>query len=255
MRTISVINLKGGVGKSITSINMACCLSALGRRVLLVDNDKQGNSSKFMGVHSYDESSISDVLLLKADIDAVIAKTKHGVDVIPANMTLLKANKDVLFDTTKPQQVRLRDALNQVADQYDYCIIDNAPDINISVINALVACDDVIIPVKVDAFTFDGMAEIVEQMDDVRKYYNSKLRLAGCLVTSYRNNDVNIQGVELLKLQYGNVFESKIRWTSKVDESTFACEPIAEYSARCGAAKDYMALVKEYERGLVCGEV
>ena len=249
MRVISIINLKGGVAKSITSINMAYCLSQ-DSKVLLIDNDKQGNSTKFYGQHSYERKSLSEILLGTADIHDVIRHTDHeNLDIVPANMSLLKANRDVLLETTRPQQMRIKEALVHVESEYDYCIIDNAPDINISVVNALVATDDVIIPVKIDAFTFDGIAEIMEQMQDIRKYYNPKLNFSGCLVTSYRNNEVNNEGVQLLKHRYGKVFNTKIRWTKKVDESTFECVPIMDYSSRCGAAKDYISFTNEYKGG------
>lgn len=250
MKVISIINLKGGVGKSITSINLAYCLAQNGSRVLLLDNDKQGNSTKFYGCHSYEHKSLSEVLLGTAEIREVIKHTScEKLDIVPANMTLLKANRDVLLETTRPQHIRIKEALEHVAAEYDYCIIDNAPDINISVVNALVASDDVIIPVKVDAFTFDGIAEIMEQMQDIRKYYNPSLNFAGCLVTSYRNNDVNNEGVKALQKKYGKVYNTKIRWTAKVDESTFSGVPITDYSRRCGASKDYIQFTEEYVKG------
>lgn len=250
MKVISVINLKGGVGKSITSINLSYELAQLGKHVLLLDNDKQGNSTKYYGRHSYYHPSVSDILLNPAAVDRVIQHTDHeNLDIIPANMSLLKTNRDILLETTKPQQIRLKEALDMESDQYDYCIIDNAPDINISVINALVASHDVIIPVKVDAFTFDGIAEIMEQMQDIRKYYNPQLNFSGCLITSYRNNNVNNEGVQAVRAKYGKVYNTKIRWTDKVDESTFACVPITAYSPRCGASRDYRQLAIEYLKG------
>lgn len=250
MKVISIINLKGGVGKSITSINMSHEFTKCGKKVLLLDNDKQGNSTKHYGRHSYDLPSLSDVLMHPAAVKYAIRHTDYSdLDIIPANMSLLKANRDILLETTKPQQIRIKEALEIVSGRYDYCIIDNAPDVNISVINALVASQDVIIPVKVDAFTFDGIAEIMEQMRDIRKYYNPTLNFAGCLITSYRNNDVNNEGIKAVQAKYGKVFNTKIRWTDKVDESTFACEPITTYSPRCGASKDYRQLVIEYLEG------
>ena len=169
MKTISIINLKGGVAKTLTADSMAHVLATLhNKRVLLVDNDKQGNTSKAFGVHSYDDKSISDVLTARRlDPWEVIKKTRfENIDVMPANMTLIRANMEVLMDSTRPQQTRLRSALNTIAAEnfYDFCIIDNAPDINISTINALVASDDVIIPIKIDKYAFDGLAELKEQI-------------------------------------------------------------------------------------------
>ena len=139
MKTISIINLKGGVAKTLTADSMAHVLATFhNKRVLLVDNDKQGNTSKAFGVHSYDNKSISDVLTARRlDPREVIKKTRfENIDVMPANMTLIRANMEVLMDSTRPQQTRLRSALNTIAAEnlYDFCIIDNAPDINISTI-------------------------------------------------------------------------------------------------------------------------
>ncbi|WP_213428350.1 ParA family protein, partial [Paenibacillus dendritiformis] len=234
MQTISVINLKGGVAKTISSVNIAHILAAVhGKRVLLVDNDKQGNASKMFGLHSYDNPSIAEVMTERSpNISGIITSTPYaGLDVLPANMNLLRANLQVLLDTSRPQQTRLRNALNQVAGQYDYCIIDNAPDINISVINALVASDDVLIPVKIDKFAFDGLAELKEQIDNTREELNPGINLKGCFVTCYQRNEVNKQGEEWLHNQKDfPLFRTHIRKTEKVDESTFAAVPIIEYS-------------------------
>ena len=194
MKTISIINLKGGVAKTLTADSMAHVLATLhNKRVLLVDNDKQGNTSKAFGVHSYDDKSISDVLTARRlDPREVIKKTRfENIDVMPANMTLIRANMEVLMDSTRPQQTRLRSALNAIAEEnfYDFCIIDNAPDINISTINALVASDDVIIPIKIDKYAFDGLEELKEQIEDTRDDLNPRLRLAGCLITCFIRAD------------------------------------------------------------------
>lgn len=253
MKTISIINLKGGVAKTISAANIAHILSTVhGKRVLLVDNDKQGNISKMFGIHSYENPSIAELLTQRdANIDEIIAPTQFSaIDVIPANMTLLKANLEVLLDTGRPQQTRLRAAFKRVGD-YDYCVIDCAPDINISTINALVASDDVLIPIKIDKFAFDGLTELKEQIDNTREDLNPGLVLRGCFVTSFQNNEVNRQGETWLRAQSDYpVFATHIRRTEKVDESTFANAPILEYSRRCGAAKDYISLVNEYLGGV-----
>jgi chromosome partitioning protein len=250
MKTISIINLKGGVAKTISATNIAHILSVIhNKRVLLVDNDKQGNASKMFGLHSYDEPSVAELMTRRnANLEEIIAPTQYAnLDLIPANMTLLKANLEVMLDTTRPQQTRFRKALRSMEGEYDYCIIDNAPDINISTINALVASDDVLIPIKIDKFAFDGLAELKEQIENTKEDLNPGLCLKGCLVTCYQRNEVNRQGEEWLKTQTEYpVFDTHIRRTEKVDESTFATTPIIEYSRRCGAARDYLKFVEEY---------
>lgn len=248
MKTISIINLKGGVGKTITAANMAHILATVHeKRVLLIDNDKQGNISKMFGLHSYDDLSVTDVLMERHnDINEIIVPTRYPtLDVLPANMTLLEANA---IERGLHRQTRLQAALSGLEGYYDYCIIDNAPDLNMSTINALVASDDVLIPIKIDKFAFEGLSELLEQIENIRSGpANPGLTLRGCFVTCYQNNEVNRQGEAWLRSQDAYpVLETHIRRTEKVDESTFARIPIIEYSRRSGAARDYLALVREY---------
>lgn len=248
MKTISIINLKGGVAKTVSAINIAYTLVAVhGKRVLLIDNDKQGNTSKFFGLYNYEHDGLSELLTdKKIDVDNVIQQTAYeGLDIIVANMNLLRTNKEILMDVSRPQQTRLRKKIKKVRDQYDYCIIDNAPDINMTVVNALVASDDVIVPIKVDQFSFDGLEQIVEQIEDVSEF-NSEIRFAGCFVTMYQRSSVNQQGAELLEQQGYPMFETRIRKTVKVDEMTFTGKPLLEYAKRSTACVDYVALVNEY---------
>lgn len=249
MRVVSIINLKGGVAKTISSTSIAYILSQIYKyRVLLVDNDKQGNTTKLFNLHDEEEMSIADIMTERnIDIEDVIATTQYeNLDVIPADMRLLKANLTVIMDATRPQQFILKNALEQIDEEYDFCIIDNPPDINISVINALVASDDVMIPIKIDKFTFDGVNELIERIEEA-KQMNPKLKLQGCFVTQYSKNMVNQQGEELLNNQDKYpMFNNHIRRSIKADESTFSNLPLAGYSKRCTAAKDYIELVKEY---------
>ena len=253
MKVISVINLKGGVAKTISSINVAYILMAHhGAKVLLIDNDKQGNTSKFFGLYCYDMDSIADVLTKKDyPIGNAIQNTKYdGLDILPANMTLLRANKEILMDVSRPQQTRLKKALNSIVCDYDFVVIDNAPDLNMSVINALVASQDVIIPIKIDKFAFDGLDILIEQIEDVKEF-NPDIRIAGCIITMFQQNTVNRQGEEYLRNKLAlPVFNTAIRKTVKVDETTFAGVPLAEYASKSTAAKDYTTLVDEYLNGV-----
>jgi chromosome partitioning protein len=246
MKTISIINLKGGVSKTTTAINMAHILATEHNyKVLLVDNDKQGNTTKFFDKHN-EKINLADILTDRIeDIKPIIVKTKFdNLDIIPANMKLLSANLKLIIDTN-PREHILKTALKSVNEKYDYCIIDNAPDINISVLNALIASDEVIIPMKIDKFTFDGLDELEKQIKQA-KQINSALALKGCLITQFAKNEVNSQGEDYLQNSKYHVFRTHIRRTEKVDESTFSNKPILEHSRRCGASKDYVNFVKEY---------
>lgn len=251
MKIISIINLKGGVAKTISSVNIAHILAAVhGYKVLLVDNDKQGNASKIMNRHGYEAAGVAEVMTDRnIDTAAVIQNTDYeGLDIITANMNLLTANLTVMLDQSRPQQTRFRKALQQVAGKYDYCIIDNAPDINISTINALVASDDVLVPITIDDFSLDGLAELKEQIDNTREDLNPALCFRGCFITQYdRTSEADRQGEEYLKaLDEYPVFDTHIRRTAKMKPCTFERKPILVYSCRCGAAQDYKVFVKEY---------
>lgn len=249
MRTLNICNLKGGVGKTITAVNLAYVLAKIHKKkILLVDNDKQGNSSKFFGVHGYDHPSIADIMTGAKNANEVIRHTAYeGLNIIPANMALLVANKAVLLDAMKPQQTRIKNALASIAGGYDFAIIDNAPDENMSVINALTAGGDVIIPVKVDKFTFDGVDEMLQCVKQVKENFNPKLTFRGCVITSFRKNEVNSQGAAYMGgLSKYRLMGTKIHWSQKVDESTFASQPILAHSPRSWAARDYKKLALEY---------
>ena len=248
MKTISFINLKGGVGKTVTAINVSYLLAAEhGKRVLLVDNDQQGNSSQFFGRYSYDKPSMSDVMKRTVHAREVIQHTDYeGLDIIPSNLTLAEAERTVMLDSVVPQQIRLRECLREVKDDYDYVIIDNPPSLHMCAVNALSTSDYLIVPAVISRWTFEGIDSLLEQARKVQAYLNPQLRFLGTLMTCCRRTPSGQQGAEWLRAhaQY-QVFANYIRWTDKVDESTFTAEPIVLHSPRCGASKDYRAFVNE----------
>lgn len=256
MHTTSIISLKGGTAKTTTAVNMAYLLAVVHKkRVLLIDNDKQGNTSKtFNRYDPEDKNTVARMMLERnLDLSEIIKQTDYeGLDLITANMDLLEANLRTVVDTGRQQQTRFKKALRAVGD-YDFCIIDNAPDINMSIINALVASDDVIIPIFVDQYSFDGLNILMEQISQVQEDFNEGLELSGCLITQYQNNEVNNQGAQYLKARGIKVFQQHIRRTEKkVSESTIAKSPLVEYSVRCGASQDYKKFILEYLEGCQC---
>lgn len=259
MKTISILNLKGGVGKTFTAVNMAYEMHRRGYNVLLIDNDKQGNLSKAYG--KYDAETYSPAArLLSGDwqqADELIQCTDYdGIDIITANMALLGAAWELTACREELQTGRFRRLLCAaeeieyygdctVEGKYDYCIIDNPPDIALNVINALEITDEVIVPVKIDEWALEGLDILREQIEDA-KQLNPALELKGVLVTHYQNTDGEAAGREWLEQQEGIEVLGTIRYSKKVAESTFTFKPIYEYSPRCGAAQDYKKFVTEY---------
>lgn len=248
MRTIAIINLKGGVAKTTSSINIAYILSAKGKKVLLVDNDKQGDCSRGMNRRTQEGEGIDKIMIdRKPDMDSLIQKTEFdNLDIITANLNLLTANMEVTMDRVRPQQTRLRNALRQVSEWYDFCVIDNAPDINISVINALTAADDVLIPVEVDDNTTEGMNELLDQIDEIRCELNPELKNVKCFISKYNKyNEAHSQGAEIIREWYPTM-NTLIRNSLAVAKSTYARIPVVAFSKRSAAAEDYQSLVEEY---------
>lgn len=257
MKTVSILNLKGGVAKTFTAVNMAYELSRRGYRVLLIDNDKQGNASKAYG--RYDAESIAPTtrLLLGEWTDAseLIQHTEYeNIDIVTANMSLFGAVWNLTKADDENQTERYKALVraktqyygdNTVYGKYDYCIIDNPPDIGINVVNALAITDEVIVPVKVDEDALEGLDIVTEQIEDA-KAFNPQLKLAGVLITNYQSTDGEAAGVEWLQQQTDFNILGVIRYSRKVAENSFMRRPIYEYSPCSGAAQGYKKFITEY---------
>ena len=217
MKTISLINKKGGVGKTTITINLAYLFAeSCDLRVLVVDNDDQGNATQFFGARA--ESGLADVLT-GADIRACLSKTRYSlIDLLPSDERLLEANMAVIKDETIVQQSILKDALQSIDEMYDICLIDNPPSINASVINALVASDEVIIVTTPDMYGLRGVEQMMTYI---------KLR-----------KDIPL-------------FRSRIRYTKdKPEAAAEEQQAIFEYSPNCGFSCDLVKFLRELMEGM-----
>lgn len=251
MKVVSLLNLKGGVAKTFTTVNMAYELYRRGYKVLLLDNDKQGNLSKAYG--RYDAESVAPITkLLSGEWQTaaeLIQKTDYeGIDIVSANMSLMGATWQLTTAETGNQIERYKRLiqLDTVGAYYDYCLIDNPPDIGLNVVNALTVTDEVIVPVKIDEWALEGLDILADQIEDARRF-NPALRLLGVLVTAYQNTDGEAAGREWLETEKNSYsLLGVIRYSGRVAESTFLFKPIYEYSPCCGAAQDYKKFVTAY---------
>lgn len=251
MKTISILNLKGGVAKTFTAANMAYELWRRGYKVLLLDNDKQGNLSKAYG--RYEAESVAPITKLlsgtwETAIELIQPTDYEGIDIVTANMSLFGATWNLTKEERENQTERYKRLIEHadwVNYGYDYCIIDNPPDIGLNVVNALAITDEVIVPVKIDEDALEGLDIVAEQIEDA-KALNPSLSMRGVLVTVYQNTDGEAAGVEWLGQQGKYDILGVIKYSRKVAENSFMRKPIYEYSPCCGAAQSYKKFVTAY---------
>lgn len=182
-KIIAITNQKGGVGKTTTSVNLGACLAYIGKRVLLVDIDPQGNATSGLGIEKADvEQCVYDILVDDADvIDIIKATTVENLDVIPATIQL--AGAEIELVPTISREVRLKRALEAVKQNYDYIIIDCPPSLGLLTINALTASDSVVIPVQCEYYALEGLSQLLNTVRLVQKHLNTDLMIEGVLLT------------------------------------------------------------------------
>ena len=254
MRVVSIYNLKGGVGKTTTATNLGGILATQGKRMLVVDNDQQGNTSQFFQVWSPEAEGTAEVLCLERNIKDVIQKVEDNISVLPSNINLAEANRVLMVNQSgMPIQIRLREALKTVADDYDICVIDNGPNLDFSFDNAMVASDDFIVPVKIDKYSFYGIGIMLERIKGL-SYWNPNINFMGCLVTMQHNrNQLEMdgekwlaEGSDITGTHKYKIMRTKIKYSPRVNDSTFASELITVKSKRSMAASNYVELAAEY---------
>lgn len=243
---IAVTNQKGGVGKTTTSVNMAYCLSKAGQKVLLIDFDPQGNATSGLGIDKQSlEGTILDVIQNDRPIGEVTLNTEYkNLLVVPATPQL--ANAEVELAKAERRFVRLRQAINGL-DQYDYIIIDSPPSLSLLTVNGLIAAKYVMLPVQAEFYALEGLGQLLETMQLVRKGLNPTLELLGVLVTMMdtRTTLSNQVHTEIKKHFPGKVFETTIPRNVRIAEAPSHGAPVGAYDRWSKGARAYKALTKE----------
>lgn len=246
-KIIAVINQKGGVGKSTTAVNLSAALGEMGKQVLLVDLDPQGNTSSGLGIDKRQvRHCIYDALLNDINLeDIIIPDVCEGLDLVPATINLAGAEVELVSEMAREN--RLKDAVGTMRGRYDFIFIDCPPSLGLLTVNALVAADKLLIPIQCEFYALEGVTKLLDSMKRVKTRLNPTLDIYGVLMTMYDGRTtLSKQVVKEVRGFFGKtVFETLIPRTVKLSEAPSFGQPITQYDPTGKGALAYIELAKE----------
>ena len=251
-KIISVANQKGGVGKTTTTVNLCAILAKKNKKVLLIDADPQGNATSGLGAEKDAEFSTYDILVSDVEIKDVIQDTIiqdtiiKNLKICPANMNLAGAEVELVSMMSREQ--RLKEKLDLVKEEFDYIFIDCPPSLGLITLNSFTASNSVLIPIQCEYFALEGLGQLLNTINLVKKHLNKNIKIEGALLTMYdiRTNLSN-QVVKEVKRYFENkVYKTVIPRNVRLSEAPSYGMPITEYDPRSKGAKSYMKFAKEF---------
>ncbi|HBS43732.1 MAG TPA: sporulation initiation inhibitor Soj [Paenibacillus sp.] len=246
-KIIAIANQKGGVGKTTTSVNLGAGMATLGKRVLLVDIDPQGNTTSGVGVNKADVANcIYDILINEVNpLETILETQNEGLHIIPATIQL--AGAEIELVSTISRELKLKKALNAVKNNYDYIIIDCPPSLGILTINSLTAADSVIIPIQCEYYALEGLSQLLNTVRLMQKNLNPHLKIEGVLLTMLdARTNLGIQVIEEVKKYFQEkVYRTIIPRNVRLSEAPSHGQSIITYDPRSKGAEVYLELAKE----------
>ena len=246
-RTIAIANQKGGVGKSTTAINLSSCLGEMGQKVLTIDMDPQGNTTSGMGVEKNEvENTIYELLLGESKLeDCIIPLNFDNLSLIPSNVNLAGAEIELIG--VEDKEFILKNAIDQVRDQYAFIIIDCPPSLNMLTINAMTTADTVLVPIQCEYYALEGLSQLMHTIELVQERLNPELEMEGVVFTMYdARTNLSLQVVENVKANLDQkIYKTIIPRNVRLAEAPSYGMPITKYDARSTGAESYRLLAEE----------
>ena len=245
-KVISVANQKGGVGKTTTTVNLATLLAKKGKKVLLIDTDPQGNATSGLGITKELELSVYDILVGDTTFEETVQETAiKNLKVCPSNIGLAGAEVELVSMMSREQRLKVK--LDEVKEQFDYILIDCPPSLGLVTLNAFTASDTVLIPVQCEYFALEGLGQLLNTVNLVKKHLNKNLEIEGALLTMYdaRTNLSNQVVKEVKKYFEDKVYKTVIPRNVRLSEAPSYGMPISVYDPKSKGAKAYEKFTKE----------
>lgn len=249
-KIIAIVNQKGGVGKTTTTVNLSAALAKKGKKVLLIDEDPQGNSTSGVGVNKNQEKSVYDVIITDTEIsETIIESSIKKLYVCPSNINL--AGAEVELVSMMARENKLKEKLEEVKDKFDYIIIDCPPSLGLLTINALTAANSIIIPIQCEYYALEGVGQLMNTVNLIKKQLNKDLYIEGVVLTmnDARTNLSNQVISEVKKFFKNNVYKTIIPRNVKLSEAPSYGMPITTYAPLSKGARCYEKLAGEVLKG------
>lgn len=247
-KAIALFNQKGGVGKTTTNVNLSSCIAMKGKNVLIIDIDPQGNTTSGLGIDKKGVmNSIYEVLVGEAKVeDSIISTEFDNIDILPSNMQL--AGAEIEITNIENRELRLKNIIEKIKDKYDYIFIDCPPSLGLLTINALTAVDSVIIPIQCEYYALEGVSQLMNTIQLVRKGLNPELEIQGVVLSMFDGRtNLSIQVVEEVKKFFrGKVYRTIIPRNVRLAEAPSHGLPIMDYDPKSKGAIAYDELAEEF---------
>jgi len=245
-KIIAVANQKGGVGKTTTSVNLSACLGVLEKKILLIDADPQANATSSFGINDIENGIYQCLEHQKSAIECIQKSSSPNVDVMPAQLDLVAAELELVDKDSR--EFMLKNALQEVKNNYDYIIIDCAPSLGLITINALTAADSVIVPIQCEYFALEGLGKLMNTIKSIQNIQNPELDIEGLLLTMYDSRlRLSNLVIDEVKTHFQDmVFNTIIQRNVRLSEAPSYGESIIMYDATCRGAINYLNLAQEF---------